>query len=190
MKDAEGETVSVRIGATLPERVSVTDAATGEVVGPNPPVLASGRTITFLGFLRPTSESRRFVHRRRAGPAAATRVRAAPGSGDDQRASPRDQAAGPLHRTVPGGEAGGVEHRASLDVCGDHPHDHVARLRVQEGFGAGADLAGVRGHAAAGGALREAGRLRVHRRDGTDPRRDRRRRCRPGRGAQGLLLRP
>ena len=64
------------------------------------------------------------------------------------------------------------------------------RLRVQEGLGAGADLAGLRGHPAAGGALPQAGRLCVHRRDGGDPRRDRRRERRPGGGAEGLLLRP
>jgi DNA topoisomerase-1 len=58
MKDAEGETVSVRIGATLPERVSVTDAATGEVVESGRATFAaSGRTITFLGFLKAYVES-------------------------------------------------------------------------------------------------------------------------------------
>ncbi len=58
MKDAEGETVSVRIGATLPSRVSVTDAATGEVVEAGRAAFtASGRTITFLGFLKAYVES-------------------------------------------------------------------------------------------------------------------------------------
>ncbi|MGC3995670.1 MAG: type I DNA topoisomerase [Propionicimonas sp.] len=58
MKDAEGETVSVRIGATLPERVAVTDAATGEVVESGRAAFsASGRTITFLGFLKAYVES-------------------------------------------------------------------------------------------------------------------------------------
>jgi len=58
MKDAEGETVSVRIGATLPERVSVTDAATGEVTESGRAAFtASGRTITFLGFLKAYVES-------------------------------------------------------------------------------------------------------------------------------------
>ena len=58
MKDAEGETVSVRIGATLPERVGVTDAATGEVVeSGRAGFTASGRTITFLGFLKAYVES-------------------------------------------------------------------------------------------------------------------------------------
>ncbi len=58
MKDAEGETVSVRVGATLPERVGVTDAATGEVVeSGRAGFTASGRTITFLGFLKAYVES-------------------------------------------------------------------------------------------------------------------------------------
>ncbi len=58
MKDAEGETVSVRVGATLPQRVSVTDAATGEVVeSGRASFSASGRTITFLGFLKAYVES-------------------------------------------------------------------------------------------------------------------------------------
>lgn len=53
MKDAEGNTVSVRIGATLPERVSVTDASTGEVVEAGRATFsASGRMITFPGYLK------------------------------------------------------------------------------------------------------------------------------------------
>jgi len=58
MKDAEGETVSVRVGATLPDRVAVTDAATGEVIeSGRAGFTASGRTITFLGFLKAYVES-------------------------------------------------------------------------------------------------------------------------------------
>ncbi len=53
MKDAEGETVSVRIGATVAERVTITDLATGEEVeSGRAGFTASGRTITFLGFLK------------------------------------------------------------------------------------------------------------------------------------------
>ena len=59
----------------------------------------------------------------------------------------------------------------------------------QQGLGAGADLARVRRHPAAGGALRPAGRLRLHRRDGGRPRPDRRRRGEPGGLAVPLLLR-
>jgi len=58
MTDATGETVSVRIGATLPERVSVTNAATGEVIeSGRAGFAASGRTVTFLGFLKAYVES-------------------------------------------------------------------------------------------------------------------------------------
>jgi DNA topoisomerase-1 len=53
MKDAEGNTVTVRIGATLAERIGVPDATTGEVVEAGRATLtASGRTITFPGFLK------------------------------------------------------------------------------------------------------------------------------------------
>ncbi len=53
MKDAEGNTVTVRIGATLADRAGVTDATTGEVVESGRATLtASGRTITFPGFLK------------------------------------------------------------------------------------------------------------------------------------------
>jgi len=59
MKDAVGETVTVRIGATLPSRFSVTDAATGEVVeSGRAGFTASGRTYSFLGFLAAYVESR------------------------------------------------------------------------------------------------------------------------------------
>lgn len=59
MKDAIGETVTVRIGATLPDRFSVTDAATGEVVeSGRASFTASGRTYSFLGFLAAYVESR------------------------------------------------------------------------------------------------------------------------------------
>jgi len=53
MKDAEGSTVSVKIAARLAASVDVTDAGTGEVVGVGEAGLtASGRTITFPGFLK------------------------------------------------------------------------------------------------------------------------------------------
>jgi DNA topoisomerase-1 len=59
MKDAVGETVTVRIGATLPSRFAVTDAATGEVVeSGRAGFTASGRTYSFLGFLAAYVESR------------------------------------------------------------------------------------------------------------------------------------
>ena len=58
MKDAQGNAVTVRIGATLPERVSVPNASSGEVVeSGRANFTASGRTITFLGFLKAYVES-------------------------------------------------------------------------------------------------------------------------------------
>ncbi|HMR22460.1 MAG TPA: type I DNA topoisomerase [Micropruina sp.] len=53
MADAVGETVSIRIGATLPQRIAVTDATTGEITETGRCTFgASGRTITFPGFLK------------------------------------------------------------------------------------------------------------------------------------------
>lgn len=58
MADAIGETVTVKIGATLPDRVAITDVATGEVVeSGRAGFTASGRTFTFLGFLKAYVES-------------------------------------------------------------------------------------------------------------------------------------
>ncbi len=58
MADAVGETVTVKIGATLAERFAATDAATGEVVESGRATFsASGRTISFLGFLKAYVES-------------------------------------------------------------------------------------------------------------------------------------
>lgn len=58
MADAVGETVTVKIGATLADRFSATDAATGEVVESGRATFtASGRTFSFLGFLKAYVES-------------------------------------------------------------------------------------------------------------------------------------
>jgi len=58
MADAVGETVTVKIGATLAERFSATDAATGEIVESGRATFtASGRTLSFLGFLKAYVES-------------------------------------------------------------------------------------------------------------------------------------
>jgi len=58
MTDATGQSVRIQIGATLPARVGITDASTGEVtqVG-RAGLVASGRTITFQGFLAAYVES-------------------------------------------------------------------------------------------------------------------------------------
>ena len=53
MKDAEGNTVSVRLAAALPGSLEVADATTGEIVGVTKAELsASGSTITFPGYLK------------------------------------------------------------------------------------------------------------------------------------------
>jgi len=53
MKDAEGNTVTIRIGATLADRFQAADASTGEEVeSGRAGFSASGRTITFPGFLK------------------------------------------------------------------------------------------------------------------------------------------
>ena len=53
MRDAEGQTVSIGMTATLKAAVDVTDATTGEIVGVGTAALtSSGRTLTFPGFLR------------------------------------------------------------------------------------------------------------------------------------------
>ncbi len=53
MRDAEGQTVTIAMTATLPDGVEVTHATTGEIVGvPSTGLTSSGRTITFPGFLR------------------------------------------------------------------------------------------------------------------------------------------
>jgi DNA topoisomerase-1 len=58
MKDAEGNTVTVKVGATTDAEVPVTNVATGEVGQHHRFQLqASGRTITFLGFLAAYVES-------------------------------------------------------------------------------------------------------------------------------------
>ncbi|WP_040163391.1 type I DNA topoisomerase [Nigerium massiliense] len=53
MRDAEGNTLTIKMAATLPSGVEVTDASSGEVVTVESAELtASGRTITFPGFLK------------------------------------------------------------------------------------------------------------------------------------------
>jgi DNA topoisomerase-1 len=56
MKDAEGQTISVKIGATLPQRFSL-DVQGQSVDAGRATLAASGRTITFAGFLAAYVES-------------------------------------------------------------------------------------------------------------------------------------
>ena len=108
--------------------------------------------------------------------AAARPPRGRPGVGrvaDGQRA--RDQAAGALHRGHLDQGARGPRDRPPVDVRLDHRDDPQPRLRLQEGHGAGAGVDRVLRRTPAGGALPAADQLRVHRRHGGRPRRDRRR---------------
>ena len=181
MKDAVGQSVTVRVGGARPR------------AGRDAEFSASGKVITFHGFLKayvegaddPNAELRR----PRAPAAAAGRGRRRWPRSRLDAAEPRDQAAGPLHRGDAGQGAGGPGDRPPVDVRVDHRHHPGPRLRVQEGHRAGPVLPGLRRGQAAGEALRPAGRLRVHRADGGRPRPDRPRRGRAGAVAAPLLLR-
>ena len=81
-------------------------------------------------------------------------------------------AAGALHRSVAREAARRRRHRPAVHLRADGGHDPAPRLREQAGQGAGAELHGVRGDAAAARALRRLRRHRLHRRDGRDARRD------------------
>ena len=152
MKDAQGNSVSIRLGGT---------AGTGEDVV----FSASGRVITFHGFLKayvegtttptPTDDQETRLPNVSEGEAV-TRRRSGQGA--------RDQAAVPLHRGEPDQGAREARDRPALDVRLDRRHDPEPRLRLQEGDGAGPGVAGVLGDPAAGAALPAADRLRLHRR--------------------------
>ena len=179
MRDAQGQSVSIRFGGA---------AAGGEDVV----FAASGR----VDHLPRLPQGVRRGHRRlrrgpgRPGDAAAAARRGRP---DHRRVAgrrrPRDQAAGPLHRGHADQGARGPRDRPAVDVRLDHRHHPQPRLRLQEGHGAGAGLARVLGRAAARGPLHPADLLRVHRRDGGRPRRHRRWPQGQGHRARRVLLR-
>ena len=163
MKDATGESVSVRVAGT-------------STAGERAEFGATGKVINFYGFLKAYVESTddqtadRDDQERLA--AAAGRERPA------RRAAARPcralhPAAGPLHRGVAGQGAGRPGDRAAVDLRDHHRHHPGPRLRVQEGHRAGPLVPRLRRRHAAGTAFRPAGRLRVHRADGGRPRRDR-----------------
>ena len=143
---------------------------------------ATGRVITFHGFLKayvegsddPDTESddtqTRLPDVAEGDSVSAAAIRAA---------GPRDEAAGEVHRGDARQGARGAGDRSPVDVRLDHRHDPQPRLRLQEGHRAGPGVAGVLRGAAARGALLAAGLLRVHRRHGGRPRRDRRRPAQP-----------
>ena len=155
MKDAVGRSVTVRIGGA---------AATARTCD----FAASGQTITFHGFLKAYVESVDDDRR----PTPTTREPRLPQPRRGRAVCGREHRRASGHETQPparyteavaGQGAGGAGDRPAVDVRVDHRHDPGPRLRVQEGHGAGADLAGVRGDPAARGALPAAGRLRLHR---------------------------
>ncbi len=109
MKDAEGQSITVRIDATPAEGQACT-------------FVASGRTITFHGFLKAYVESldeadgsgrpqRLRRDRRQPDQAAEPSRPAAAATRVGQRERSRDAASRPLHRAVAGGQAGGVGDR-------------------------------------------------------------------------------
>ena len=165
MKDAVGQSVSIRIGGP---------AATGEDVV----FAASGRVITFHGFLKayvegsddPSAEAddreTRLPNVEQGDSVSAASLNAV---------GPRDQAARPLHRGDADQGARGARDRPPVDVRVDHRHHPQPRLRLQEGHRPGAGLAGVQRRPAARGALPAADLLRVHGPHGGRARRDRRR---------------
>ena len=166
MKDAAGQTVKIRLGATT-------------AAGEDAEFRAAGTVITFPGFLLAYEEGRD-----------------EPADEEEQRRLPQlevGQAVEPTaleaegHETIAaralhGGDARegarGPRHRPPLHVRLDPRHDPRPRLRLQEGDGARADVPRVRGDAAARAALRAARRLRLHGADGGRPRPDRRGRAR------------
>ena len=177
MKDAAGQTVKIRLGAT-------TEA------GEDAEFRAAGTVITFPGFLlayesgrdEPADEDER-------APAAAARGRPdARGEALRSRGA-RDEPAAALHGGQPRQGARGPRYRPPVHLRLDPRHDRRPRLRLQEGNGARAELRRLRGHAAARGPLRAARRLRLHGPHGGRPRPDRRRRRGAGRVAAPLLLR-
>ena len=181
MKDAVGQSVSVRIGG----------AASLRPAGEDVVFSASGRVITFHGFLKAYVEG---TDEGAAKDDQETRLpaldRGRPGLGGvAQRQRPRDQAAVALHRGDPDQGARGPPDRPAVDVRLDHRHHPQPRLRLQEGHRAGAGVDRVLRGAAARGALHPAHRLRLHGADGDRPRRHRRRREGPGHRAPGVLLR-
>ncbi|GAV94931.1 DNA topoisomerase [Actinomyces denticolens] len=101
----------------------------------------------------------------------------------------RDHPAAALHRGVPGQGTGGARDRPPLHLRRHDVHHLRSRLRGPPGPGPRAHLAGLRRHAPAGGELRRAGGLRLHRLHGGRPRPHRRRGGGPGRLADPLLLR-
>ena len=205
MKDATGESVSVRVQGTpgaagenqnqSSERTVAT--ATGSSFDPaavrTTEFGASGKVINFYGFLKAYVESNddqsldRDDQERRLPPLAESDPLSALRISDT---GARHQAAVPLHRGEPDQGARRPRDRPPVHLRVDHRHDPGPGLRLQEGHRAGPLLPRLRRRQPARAALPRAGRLRVHGPDGGRARRHRPRRGRAGAVADPVLLRP
>ena len=168
MADARGSTASVRLGATRGAT-----AATSSSPRPAPSsrsAASSPRTRRARRAPGDPAQGRR--PRRSAACRSWPRATALRTVRTERRRAPH-LAAAALHRGHPGQGAGGARHRPPVDVRRDDLSDPGPRVRDEPRAGARADLARVRGDPAARGELRPARRLRLHRRDGGGPRRDR-----------------
>ena len=139
MADARGQSVSVRIGARWRRQVE-SGATTTEWA-------ASGRTITFPGYLRAYVEGSDDPDGRPRRPRAAAARPRPPATScptPPSRRGPHHQPAGPLHRGVAGQAARGARHRPAVHLRLDHADDPGPRLRLEEGHRAGPVVDGVR----------------------------------------------
>ena len=182
MADARGRRVSAPADRRRPRRAG----------GGRSLFSASGKTITFPGFLRAYVEGSddpdaELEDRETRLPALDQgEAVGQPGAGGRRARHP---AAGPLHRGLAGGRAGVPGDRPAVDLRQRHPDHPGPRLRLEEGLGARPELDGLRRGPAARGALHPPGRLRLHGPHGGEPRRHR-----PGRAgvrplAAAVLLR-
>ena len=166
MKDAQGRTVSLRIGG---------DSSSGETVE----FAASGTVITFRGFLAAYEEGRDDDR----APADDDEERRLPNvsEGDAvaaegaRAAGPRDEPARALHRGDPRPHARGARHRPPVHVRLDHRHDPRSRLRLQAQRRARALVPRLLRRRSPRAALHAVRRLRLHGVDGGRPRSHRRR---------------
>ena len=145
MKDAEGQSITVKIIAQpRPQHVE------GRGDGSDPPdqvlrhaqdegctFVASGRTITFHGFLKAYVEAHDESDDAQSDDAQIATAPAHRGSaaaaGVDHRIRPRDPSTGSLHRAVPGGQAGGTgdrpARRRTRRSCGRSPPETTCSRR-------------------------------------------------------------
>ena len=180
MADARGTTVSVRIAGT---------AGTGEAVT----FAASGRTITFPGFLKAYVETLDEGSEGEADDAESRLPELTQGQAlIAESLTPEGHNTNPPSRYTEPSLVKSLEdlgHRAAVHVRVDHQDDPGPRVRVEEGCGARPVVGGVRGGGAVGAPLRTAGRLPLHGRHGGRARRHRLGQPAAHRLALGVLLR-